>query len=49
MLYNDRQIEAVNNLTVGAEEIDSMIEVDANPSEEMIYKGKINSGIDRQY
>lgn len=48
-LYNDKEIVAENEITVGTEELDSIIEVNANNSEEMIYKGKINSEIDRQY
>ena len=48
-LYNNKEIELVNNITIGAEEIDSIIEMNAYHSEEMIYKGKIDSGIDRQY
>lgn len=48
-LYNNREIEVENEITVGAEEFDSIIEVTGKNSEEMMYKGKINVGIDRQY
>jgi hypothetical protein len=48
-LYDDKEIETVNEVTIGAEELDSIIEIDTSNSEEMIYKGKINAGIDRQY
>lgn len=48
-LYNGKEIEAENEIVVGTEELDATIEVNAKNEEEMIYKGKINAGIDRQY
>ncbi len=48
-LYNGKEVEAENRLTLGEEEIDSILEIQANNAEEKIYKGKLNAGIDRQY
>lgn len=48
-LYNNKELETINEMTVGTDEIDSIIEISANNSEEMMYKGKICAGIDRQY
>lgn len=49
ILYNDKELETESKITVGKEESDSVIEVNAKNSEETMYKGKIYSGIDRQY
>lgn len=48
-LYNGKAIEAENQITLGEEEIDSILEIQASNAEEMIYKGKLSAGIDRQY
>lgn len=48
-LYNNKEIDVENQVTVGEEEIDSILEINAINSEETMYKGKINAGIDRQY
>lgn len=48
-LYNRKEIEAENKITLGEEEIDSILEIQANNEEEKIYKGKLNAGIDRLY
>lgn len=48
-LYNNKELKTENKITVGKEEFDSVIEINAQNSEETMYKGKIYSGIDRQY
>ncbi len=48
-LYNHKEIEANNKITLGEEEVDSILELKASNEEEMIYKGKLNAGIDRSY
>lgn len=49
-LQNDKVLTSnVGTATLSNEEIDSTIEVTANNSEEGIYKGKLYSGIDKQY
>ena len=48
-LCNNKTIETENKTMIGIEELDSTIEVNSKNSEETIYKGKIYSGIDRQY
>ncbi len=48
-LYNDKQIEKENEISIGAEEIDSIIQIDSRNSETNIYKGKMYAGIPRQY
>jgi len=47
--YNSKEIETENKSVIGNEELDSIIEIDSKNLEEVIYKGKINSGIERQY
>ena len=50
VLQNDKVLTSnLGTATVSNEEIDSTIEVIANNSEESIYKGKLYSGIDKQY
>ena len=49
-LYNDKELtSATGKVSVSNEEIDSTIEVTVNNAEESIYKGKLYSGIDKQY
>ena len=49
-LQNDKVLTSnLGTVTLSNEEIDSMIEVTASNSEEGIYKGKLYSGIDKQY
>ena len=48
-LYNGKEIETENQITIGEEEIDSIVEAGAKNNEEVIYKGKLNAGIDKNY
>lgn len=48
-LYGNKEIETENQITVGNEELDAMLEVSTSNVENTIYKGKLNAGIDRQY
>ena len=49
-LQNDKVLTSnLGTVTLSNEEMDSMIEVTASNSEEGIYKGKLYSGIDKQY
>ena len=48
-LQNDKVLTSNKTATLSNREIDSTIEVMANNSEESIYKGKLYSGIDKQY
>ena len=49
-LLNDKELTSnVGTVTLSNQEIDSTIEVTAKNSEESIYKGKLYSGIDKQY
>ena len=48
-LYNGKELETKNNINVGTEEVDNIIEVQAKNSEDTIYKGKLNAGIEREY
>ena len=48
-LQNDKVLTSNETATLSNEEIDSTIEVTANNSEESIYKGKLYSGMDKQY
>ena len=48
-LQNDKVLTSNKTATLSNREIDSTIEVIANNSEESIYKGKLYSGIDKQY
>ena len=48
-LQNDKVLTSNKTATLSNEEVDSTIEVIANNSEESIYKGKLYSGIDKQY
>lgn len=50
-LYNQKELSSIGNLTAEdlKEEKDSVIEVTAQNTEDTIYKGKLNAGIDRQY
>ena len=49
-LQNDRVLTGnVGTATLSNQEMDSVIEVTANNVEESIYKGKLYSGIDKQY
>ena len=50
ILQNDKVLTSnLGTATLSNEEIDSTIEVTANNSEESIYKGKLYSGINKQY
>ncbi len=48
-LQNDKVLTSNKTATLSNREIDSTIEIMANNSEESIYKGKLYSGIDKQY
>lgn len=49
-LYNNKEIESASGkVTLSNEEIDTTINVSASNSNESIYKGKLYSGIDKQY
>ena len=48
-LYSGKELEAKNQVTVGAEEIDGTMEVSSINAEEVIYKGKLNAGLERPY
>lgn len=49
-LHNDKTITAdVGKAMISNQEIDNVIEVKANNTEESIYKGKLYSGIEKQY
>ena len=47
--YNSKEIETENKIAISGEELDSIIEVNVKNAEDIIYKGKMNAGIDRQY
>ena len=49
VLYNNKELSSDNNITVGTEEKDAIIQIDSKNSEESIYKGKLYAGIDREY
>ena len=49
ILYNLKEINSENEIVLTSEEKDNVIEVFSKDMEETIYKGKINSGIERQY
>lgn len=48
-LYNKKQIQNQKEITVGAEELDATLEIQAKKQEETIYKGKLKAGIDRNF
>lgn len=48
-LYNGKEIETENRVTVGEEEKNGTIEVNSINAEDVIYKGKLNAGLDRPY
>ena len=48
-LYDLKEISTNSNITLNGEDKDSIIEVISKNAENSIYKGKLNSGIDRQY
>ena len=47
-LHNSKEIENNNSVSV-EEEKDSILQIQANNSEEAMYKGKLYAGIDREY
>ncbi len=49
ILYNGKKIEVSNEITIEDKELDSTIEINAKNKEEIIYKGKLNAGINRSY
>ena len=48
-LYDSKEITSNVEITLNNEEKDTIIDVNSRNREESIYKGKIHSGIDRQY
>lgn len=50
-LYNDKELSSVSNLTISdlSEEKEEIVTVNTINSEDVIYKGKLYAGIDRQY
>lgn len=48
-LYSGKEIEVNNEITIGEEELDTTISVNAGNKEETIYKGKLNAGINRSF
>ena len=48
-LYNNKEIKVNNTAEIGAEEKDALIQISNSPLEGTIYKGKINSSIDRTF
>ena len=49
-LYNDKEISSdEQKITIPKEDIDTSIEVKQTNTESEMYKGKLNSGIDRKY
>ena len=48
-LYNDKEIKVSNAIEIGNEEKDSLVQVANIPTEGTIYKGKINSSLDRSF
>lgn len=49
VLYNGKELKANNKVTVGQEEVDAILEIATKSEENIIYKGKLNAGLDRQY
>lgn len=49
ILYNGKELKAKNKVTVGQEEVDAILEIATKSEENIIYKGKLNAGLDRQY
>ena len=48
-LYDNKQIQNQKEITIGAEQLDGMLEIQAKKQEETIYKGKLKAGIDRPF
>ena len=48
-LYNQKEIKAEAVIEMPEDELDATIEVNAKNEEDMIYKGKLNAGIERNY
>lgn len=49
ILYNGKELEVENAVTVGEEEKNGTIEVNGINAEDVIYKGKLKAGLERQY
>lgn len=49
ILYNEKQLEAKNKVTVGQKEVEAILEIASKSEENVIYKGKLKAGLDRQY
>lgn len=49
ILHNSKELVASNALSVNNEEKDSIVQVVAENTESVIYKGKLYAGIDREY
>lgn len=49
-LYNDKQLSTTGNLSIeNLEEKEAVVQITSKNTEDAIYKGKLYSGIDRQY
>lgn len=48
-LYNDKNIDVTNKAEITNIETDGLVQITTKPEETTIYKGKLNSGIDREY
>lgn len=49
ILYNNKKLETQGEATIGQEQLDNTIEVNIKNKKDKLYKGKINSGIEKQY
>lgn len=48
-LYNDKNIDVTNKAEITNIVTDGLVQITTKPEETTIYKGKLNSGIDREY
>ncbi len=48
-LYNEKELVASNKLILDNQEKEEIVNIYTNSTENFIYKGKLNEGIDRQY
>lgn len=48
-LYNDKEIKVSNAIEIGEEEKDALVQISSKSLEEIIYKGKINASLDRNF
>lgn len=48
-LYNNKELNTTNEIVIGAEEKDAIVEIESQATENTIYKGKLYAGIDRSF